>query len=132
MRNMILASLILLLPIGCTTGSWQTSMGQEGEYGTYPTNYQTIAKHWYTQHLKDPDTAKFLEITLPKEDSMEVDPFKKTVAYGYSVCAKVKAKNESGRHYAKQKLLIREGKVVQYQSPRPVAGGGYEDPCQFK
>jgi len=98
-------------------------------YGTYPESYKTIVKQWYGQHLKDPDSANFLEITIPQQDTIVIDPFKKKAAYGYSVCARVNAKNGFRRYSANQKLLIRDGKVIQYVSPTRVGGRGYVDPC---
>ncbi len=132
MRYLVITLLVLLLPTGCVnslqSGDWQPSM-VGANFGPYPENYQTIVKHWYGQHLKNPDSAKFVEITTPKEDAIVVDPFMKKAAYGYSVCARVKAKNNFGRYSANQKLLIREGKVIQYISPKPTRGRGYIDPC---
>ena len=129
----ILTILVLLVPVGCASsfqsGGWLASM-DEADYGSYPDNYQTIVKHWYGQHLKEPDSAQFVEITLPKQDAMIIDPFKKKAAYGYSVCAHVKAKNGTRRFTAQQKLLIREGKVVQYLSPQRGRGREYIDPCE--
>lgn len=127
----MIAILVLLGPTGCAnslqSGGWQfPTVGTN--YGTYPENYVTIVKHWYGQHLKDPELAKLVEITTPKQDAV-IDPFKKETAYGYSVCARVKGKNGSGRYSAIQKLLIREGEVIQYISPKPIADRGYVDPC---
>ena len=133
MRYLIITILVLLGPTGCAnllqSGGWQSTFG--ADYGTYPENYVTIVKHWYGQHLKDPDTAKLIEITLPKQDTI-IDPFKKKAAYGYSVCARLKGKNDFGRYSAIQKLLIREGEVIQYISPKPVDGKGYVAPCSTK
>jgi len=132
MRYLIIAIFVLFVTTGCAntfqSGGWQPpTVG--ANYGPYPENYVTIVKHWYGQHLKDPDSAKFVEITTPQEDAIVLDPVKKKAAYGYSVCARVKAKTNSGRFSANQKLLIREGKVIQYISPKPIRGREYVDPC---
>lgn len=135
MRYLIITVLVLFVPTGCAnslqSGGWQPpTVG--ANYGTYPENYITVVKHWYGQHLKDPDSATFVDITTPKQDTIVIDPLKKKAAYGYSVCARVNAKDGFRGYSAVQKLLIREGEVIQYISPKPIRGGGYIDPCGTK
>ena len=132
MGYLIITILVFLVPTGCAnllqSGGWEPPR-VGANYGTYPENYKTIVKHWYGQHLKDPESAKFVEISTPQQDVIVIDPNKKKAAYGYSVCARVNAKNGFKRYSANQKLLIREGKVIQYISPKPIRGGSYGDPC---
>ena len=134
MRQILTIMLFIFMLTGCAVGlqsggGWQPAM-EGAEFGAYPTDYPNIVKHWYVQHLKSPDSAKIVEISSPQQDFIVLDPLKEKAAFGYSVCAHVKARNTDGRYNAIQKLLIRDGRVVEYQTPTRNEYGEYIDPCR--
>jgi hypothetical protein len=99
-------------------GGWRPPT--EGvEYGEYPSKYEEIVKAWFAASLKDPESARYRRISIPRQEHAITNQFRREVVYGYSVCAAVNAKNSFGGYVGFQTtwILIRDGKVVRSQNP---------------
>ena len=109
----IITSLLLVLLTGCVALPTQQDVAK-ADYGSYPANYEDIVKTFYGNMLKDPDSAQYKNITVPKTfwlgDRISGSKF------GYLVCATLNAKNSYGAYvgYKTDGLLIRDGAVIQY------------------
>ena len=90
------------------------------DYGAYPSDYETIVKGWYLRNLKDPDSARFGRITRPLREHAIRNQFRKEAVYGYSVCARVNARNSFGGYtgFKTRWFLIRNGRIVRISPPR--------------
>ena len=90
------------------------------DYGAYPSDYETIVKGWYLRSLKDPDSARFGRITRPLREHAIRNQFRKEAVYGYSVCARVNARNSFGGYtgFKTRWFLIRNGRIVRTSPPR--------------
>ena len=85
------------------------------DYGTYPTEYETLVKAWASENLKDPESARYGKISKPRKEYMikAGKPF-----YGFSVCAGINAKNAYGGYTGTQTywFLIRDGVIARAQN----------------
>ena len=93
---------------------------QTADYGAYPSDYETIVKAWYLRSLKDPDSARFGRITRPLREHAIRNQLRKEAIYGYSVCARVNARNSFGGYtgFKTRWFLIRNGRIVRTSPPR--------------
>ena len=112
MRYFIVTMLFALLTSCASLPSQQEAAA--ADYGTYPSNYEQVVKGYYDNTLKDPGSAQYRDITLPKQFWLG-DRFT-GAHYGYLVCATLNAKNSYGAYIGFQTdgLLIHNGIVVQY------------------
>lgn len=83
------------------------------DYGAYPADYEAIVKAWFEDNLKDPYSAMYKRISVPRQEHMIVKIDERIAAYGYSVCADVNAKNSYGAYGGAERtwFLIRNGKI---------------------
>ena len=107
------AILSLVLLGGC--GSLPTPEEiSTADYGQYPDNYEAIVKGFYNMALKDPESAKYSNITAPYRTYL--GSRLGDTKYGWLTCATVNAKNSFGGYtgYTTDGLLIKNGTVIQY------------------
>lgn len=124
--------LLAVALVGCSSPYPQRSNGtrppaEEGwtpptenvDYGEYPTDYEEIAKEAVAAVLKDPESARFGRVSLPRREHAISNQFRREAVYGYSSCIEVNAKNSYGGYTGFQAhwLLIRNGRVVRIQRP---------------
>ena len=107
----------VILLLSTVVGSSCTSMpspeqASQADYGSYPSNYESIVKIYYNVTLKDPDSAKFGSISTPIQYYLG-NRFS-GAKYGYLVCSSVNAKNSYGAYvgYKTTALLIRNGEMI--------------------
>lgn len=109
----IIVTLVLVILVGCASLPTPQEVAV-ADYGSYPSNYEKIVKKFYDNTLKDPDSAKYRNITTPKKywlgDRISGAKF------GYLVCVTLNAINSFGAYigYHADALLIRNGAVIQY------------------
>lgn len=131
MKNIVTLAAILLSATlsGCVTTQasradaetdvWKASLPAQGaDYGAYPNQYQEIIKGYMAETLKDPDSAKYADFTLPRQEHVITNAPMKQAAYGYSSCVKVNAKNSYGGYTGSQLhwFFIKDGAVVRSQN----------------
>ena len=84
---------------------------KNAKYGSKPVNFLPKIKSYFREVLKDPDSAKYSDISKPQKDFM----FEyKNVITGYSVCLYVNAKNSFGG-YTGRKLywaFLKDNKLL--------------------
>ena len=72
---------------------------ETADVGSKPNNYKKIVEDAIRNELKDPESARFSDMTHPKKEVMvEQGNF----VYGYSLCVNVNAKNSYGGYVGKQ------------------------------
>lgn len=69
------------------------------KYGSKPVNILPSVKTYFREVLKDPDSAKYSDISKPKKDF--VFEYQKPIT-GYSICLYVNAKNSFGGYTGKK------------------------------
>jgi hypothetical protein len=76
--------------------------------------YVEITKHYYFDHLRDPDSALYESISTPQKFwyGNKIDG----ASYGYLVCVTYNAKNRYGGYvgYKTEGLILRDGKVAYF------------------
>jgi hypothetical protein len=107
------AALFAMLVSGCVSLPTQQEAAS-ADHGSYPSDYEQIAKDFYGNILKDPSSAQYRNIAAPKKAWLG-DRFN-GAKYGYIVCVTLNAKNSYGAYIGFQTdgLLIRNGVVIQY------------------
>lgn len=107
------AVLSLTLLGGCTSLPTPQQIST-ADYGQYPENYEAIVKSFYNMALKDPESARYGNISTPYRTYLgsRIDETK----YGWLTCASVNAKNSFGAYtgYSTDALLIKNGAVIQH------------------
>jgi hypothetical protein len=89
MKNIFSKSSLLVLAMLSLFGCAGLPTREEvatADFGSYPSNYEEIVKSYYSRVLKDPDAAKYQNITLP-EKFWYGNRFE-GAKYGYKVCAR--------------------------------------------
>jgi len=84
------------------------------DHGSYPSNYEDVVKAYYAGALKDPDSAKYRNISSPRKYWLSSE--RTGVTYGYLVCVTLNAKNSYGAYigYQTDGMLIRNNSVLHY------------------
>ena len=82
------------------------------DHGTYPVEYELIVKRYYERSLKDPESARYKGISVPKP--YWLGNRLSGSEYGYLVCATLNAKNSYGAYvgYQTDGFLIKNGDIV--------------------
>lgn len=95
----------------------QTLPVLSGDYGSYPTNYEELAKAHLATTLKDPESARFGVFSKPRKEHVITNVDAKEATYGYSTCVSVNAKNSYGGYTGNHQFwfFIRNGKVLRSQ-----------------
>lgn len=71
---------------------------ETADVGSKPSNYKKIVEDAIKDQLKDPESARFSDMTTPRKEVMvEQGNF----VYGYSLCVNVNAKNSYGGYVGK-------------------------------
>lgn len=106
----VLASLFLS---ACVTLPSPTQE-KEADYGTFPDNYQNIAKDYLMAELRDPSTIEIKEMTKPVK--RWIGDKVTGISYGYLVCVEVNSKDFFGKltGFRNDALLIRDDSVIDY------------------
>jgi hypothetical protein len=84
------------------------------DFGPHPADYERVVKDFYQRNLKDPDSAKYQNISFPTRYWLANRLGERK--FGYLVCVALNAKNSYGAYtgYATDALFIRYGQVVDY------------------
>ena len=109
----ITAVLFLTLLTGCASAPSQQEIAS-ADYGSYPSNYESIVKGFYDNRLKDPNSVQYRTITGPRKFYLG-NRFS-GAQYGYLVCATYNAKNGFGAYtgFDTDGLLLKDGVVTKY------------------
>ena len=120
----LLATLILA---GCAseaqrkdaeTDIWKKTLpAQNANYGSYPSNYEQMAKGYFSKTLKDPESARYGTFSKPRKEHVIKNVDIREVTYGYSFCASVNAKNSYGGYTGSHTywFFIRDGQIIRAQ-----------------
>jgi len=79
----------------------------KADYGTYPSNYEKIAKDYLNKYLKDPESARIECISKPYKSYVEPDIESPTFISGYVFSVNVNSKNSYGGYTGITTILIR-------------------------
>ena len=84
---------------------------KNADYGSYPSNYESIVKGYFNQVAKDPDSLKYRTISNPRKSF--VNDFGEH-KFGYMSCATVNGKNSYGAYvgYKTTGILIKNGQII--------------------
>jgi hypothetical protein len=84
---------------------------KNANFGAYPSEVAYILKAWGEGLLKDPESARYSNISKPRKEYIYEN---RAPVYGYSVCATVNAKNSYGGYVGNKRhwFFIRDGKVL--------------------
>lgn len=84
------------------------------DFGQYPSDYVSLIKSWAETNLKDPYSAKYVRISIPRREWAVAN---KQPIYGWSVCAMINAKNSYGAYAGVETywFFIRDGQIVRSQ-----------------
>ncbi|WP_371192709.1 hypothetical protein [Glaciecola sp. SC05] len=90
------------------------SQEKEADYGTFPDDYQDIARTYLMAELRDPPSIEIKNISEPMKRWIG-DKFT-GIGYGYLVCVEVNSKNVFGNltGFRNDALLIRDDTVIDY------------------
>lgn len=85
------------------------------DVGSKPKNYKKLVEDAIRGQLKDPDSAKFSDMTIPHKEVMVEN---RNFVYGYSTCVNVNAKNSYGGYVGNQLywVFIRDNKVLRIKN----------------
>ncbi|EHM37885.1 hypothetical protein HMPREF0454_04619 [Hafnia alvei ATCC 51873] len=72
---------------------------ESADVGSMPSNYKDLVESSIKAQLKDPESAKFYDMTNPRKEVMVEN---RNFVYGYSTCVYVNAKNSYGGYAGKQ------------------------------
>ncbi|EMX9223692.1 TPA: hypothetical protein U2L64_004070 [Citrobacter koseri] len=91
------------------------------DVGAKPQNYKKLVEDAIKEQLKDPDSARFTDMTNPRKEVM-VD--QGNFIYGYSTCVYVNAKNSYGGYVGKQRYwaFIRNNQVLRIKNTNEAYG----------
>lgn len=91
------------------------------DVGKRPSNYKSLVETTIRNELKDPDSAKFSDMTTPRKEVMVE---KGNFVYGYSTCVFVNAKNSYGGYTGKQLYwaFLRDDKVLRIKNTNDAYG----------
>lgn len=103
--------LLSLLLIGCGTfpvpsqKQWDTA-----DFGTYPENYEEIAKQYIRENFNDPNSITDFEVAPPVKAYTWADDTK-TILFGYKIVFKCNAKNAYGGYTGidSHRFFVRNG-----------------------
>lgn len=116
MKRITIAFLISLLVIvsGCVTKPTDEQL-READYGSYPSDYETIIKNYMSTRLKDPYSAQYSFAGMP--NMRWVSGLGQPLLFGYGTCATINAKNSYGAYSGASTyfFLIKNGQVVSDQ-----------------
>ena len=121
---------LLILPIlalfvtGCATeaqkndavvDTWTSALpAVNADYGTYPEDYQSLIKKYFLKTLKDPESVRYSEFSIPRKEHAIKNAKEHLAVYGYSACVLVNAKNSYGGYTGNKQywFLFRNGEIV--------------------
>jgi ketosteroid isomerase-like protein len=94
-------------------------------YGDAPVNYVQTIRGYFQEHLKDPESLQYGEVTVPEQGSMKGTTgtflMSESRDYGWIVKASVNARNSGGRYvgFKRYEFLFRGEKLVRAAAPLP-------------
>lgn len=95
--------------------AWQKTVPEtSSDHGAYPKNYKNIIQESLKRSLKDPDSAKYSNFTVPKKTYAILASGVKEATYGYTVCVYVNAKNSYGGYTGNHMFwfFIKDGVIL--------------------
>jgi hypothetical protein len=109
--------------LGAEAAPRASESGQGGEYGAAPVNYEATVHRYFQDYLRDPDSARYREITAPEQSSIKALTggviIRQSTLKGWTVKATVDAKNSQGAYvgFKTYLFLFRGEKIVHTTSP---------------
>lgn len=100
-------------PSSSTEDEWKPDP-HAGDHGPYPDNYEEVVKTWYEANLKDPESARYVSFSRPREEHAITNVHQQEAVYGWSTCATVNARNSYGGYTGPKTrwFLLRDGEIV--------------------
>lgn len=98
---------------------------RDAKYGDMPTHYKEAIRQYFQDHLKDPDSVRYREITQPEKGYLKVVTgailMRETRHYGWTVKATIDAKDSHGSYvgFKTYTFLFRGEKIVDARIPLP-------------
>lgn len=91
------------------------------DVGSAPKNYKSLVENAIRNQLKDPDSARFSDMTPPRKEVMVEN---KEFVYGYATCVNVNAKNSYGGYVGKQMywVFMRNNEVLRIKNTNEAYG----------
>lgn len=91
------------------------------DVGAAPKNYKSLVENAIRNQLKDPDSARFSDMTPPRKEVMVEN---KEFVYGYATCVNVNAKNSYGGYVGKQLywVFMRNNEVLRIKNTNDAYG----------
>ena len=85
-------------------------------YGSYPRDYQKLAKSFVSTLSEEPESIKYRNITEPSMQSLSTGYEQTITIYGYLVCVTYNTKNSYGIYigYNTDGLLIKNSEVIKH------------------
>jgi len=113
MKLLVSIAVLVALLSGCASVPSQADIAN-ADYGSYPSNYESIVKGFYENRLKDPSSVQYRTITAPRK--FYLGSRFSSAEYGYLVCATYNAKNGFGAYtgFDTDGFLLRNGAVAKY------------------
>lgn len=110
MRLLLIA--VTILVTACVSKPSQKQIAN-ADYGPFPYSYETIAKQYVEQRLKDPESVKYQYVSYPVQKFGKRGSASGWMS-GYLVCIKYNAKNSFGGYagYSVDSLLVKNGRVI--------------------
>ena len=101
----------------------RAQVSPDSKYGDMPIRYEESIRQYFQEHLKDPDTIQYHEITKPEKGYTTAVTgtflMSETRNYGWTVRASINAKNSRGRYvgFKSYTFLFRGENIVHTVSP---------------
>jgi hypothetical protein len=95
----------------------------DSKYGAMPSHYEESIRQYFQDHLKDPDSVKYQEITVPEQGFTKAISgtllMSETRNYGWTVKATIDAKNSGGTYvgFKTYTFLFRGEKIAHVLAP---------------
>jgi ketosteroid isomerase-like protein len=107
---------------GSVTGPPTPAQVPDAKYGDVPTHYEEAIRQYFQEHMKDPDSVQYQEITKPVKGyttGITGVLMHETRNYGWTVKATINAKNSHGSYvgFKSYTFLFRGEKIVRTLVP---------------
>lgn len=122
MKKVLTVMCAVVLLAACATGPLPSMFYEptkeelaNADYGTYPSNYEDIARSFMSTRLKDPESARYRFTEQPRK-AHTFARSRSEVRYIYRVEVTINAKNSYGGYVGEHQYMfdIRNGAVLDY------------------
>ena len=107
------------------TGPLTPSQVLDAKYGDKPSHYKEAIRQYFQEHLRDPNSVLYREITDPEQGYTTAVTgtflMREIHSYGWTVQATINAKNSRGSYsgFKSYTFLFRGEKIVNTRLPLP-------------